>query len=132
LTLAGLIVAALGFLLLPRGEHDAASSAAFGASVLPRNPAAPVLQLPSDSAPPATLAGIPDSGLELSVLPAPPVAKEATGEVRAPSVNGLATSRPKAPHARPTLVNHAATLGRRASVKGKNPVQHDQEDVAGF
>jgi serine/threonine-protein kinase len=135
--LAGLTIAALGFLLLPRGGHGAASLAVFGASVLPRNPAAPAVQLPSDSGVPAILAGRDDSGVESSALVAQPGAKEATGAVRDPSVDGLATaglatSRPKAPRARPTLVRHTTDLGKRAVEGPRNSVQHDQEDVAGF
>jgi serine/threonine-protein kinase len=130
--LVGLMVVGLGFLLLPGQERDTVASGVRGASLSTAGRVPAVVQpLPTRVAP-AFLAGAPDSGLDPSAIAAAQVEKEGTVSPRAPSVNGIPLARPKAVLAKPGLVKRAATLGRRASNRATNPVERDQEDVAGF
>ena len=132
MALVGLVVAVLGFVLLPRGEHDVVSSATRGASVTSAGLAALVPQSPSGSAVAAILVGGPDCGVGSSALTVMPGVKEVTGTARPTSVEGLATSRPQAAHPRPASVKRIGRLGRRASETTKTSGQRDQEDIAGF
>jgi serine/threonine-protein kinase len=130
--LVGLIVAGIGFRLLPRRENDTVSSGVRGASLPPPNLVTPVAQPMPEGTAPALLAGVPDSGPKPSAIAAAQVAKESSGASHAPSVNGMAMRRPKAAHAKSALARHAATQGKGVSNRPTNPAQRDQEDVAGF
>jgi len=128
LAMAGLIVGLAAFLLLPRGEHTAVSSATRGASITSADLPAPMVKPPVESTAAPTVVQAPDSGAKPSEIATATAAKEEPSA----SAHGAAASRPKAAHPRSATANHATALGRRASKGPKTSIQRDQEDVAGF
>ena len=132
LAMAGLVVGLTAFLLLPRGEHNAVSSATRSASITSVSLATPRVKPPAESTATSPVAPAPDSGVKSSAIATAPAAKEEPAPVPTPSTHGRAALHSNAAHPRSATLNHAAMLGRRAFQRPKLPVQHDQEDVAGF